>query len=609
MELRNGFSCYILILFALHAVPSFARLLFPYEQEQLTARQASRHQLFAFGKQSDRKPSSPRCKVGPEDREWPSLRVWDLFNQTLGGALLAPSPIASVCHYDSGHYNETGCEYVLDNTLGLRLSSTEDPTAIMTPWLAGRTCDPTTDPTTPCTQGGYPHFVVNATTVAQMQLAINFARNANLRLVIKNTGHDFNGKSAGRGALSIWTRHMKGIQFLPRRSVPNAAKVALGVQASEAYEATKKAGVTIVGGEGATVGIAGGFVLGGGHSPLSGLYGMGADHILSLEVITADGRFVSADATHNSDLFWALSGGGPGTFGLVTSITFGLKPRLPVSVVRTEFASGGNVTLESFWKGVRAYFDLILPSVDEGLYSYFSIFPSPDGPSFRLKPFFAPKKTIDETNAILEPFYGRLRELGIEFTPNTTHHDNYVDAWDEGFDLDPVGFPGQIGSRLFPRENFEDAELYNRTFDAIRNNTDEGHILLGFSLGPTLERGGNPDNSVNPYWRNTVLHAWTGTTWSGEATVQQISDIRERFNRVTLQQWRDVAPNSGCYLNEAYVDEPNWQDAYYGSVYPRLYQIKQKYDPYGLFYAITGVGSEDWENNTPDGLPTANGHI
>ena len=89
-------------------------------------------------------------------------------------------------------------------------------------------------------------------------------------------------------------------------------KLGLGVQAFEIYAAAKEAGVTMVGGEGATVGVVGGYVLGGGHSPVSGIYGMGADQVLSMQVITADGRFVTADQAENSDLFWALCGGGGG---------------------------------------------------------------------------------------------------------------------------------------------------------------------------------------------------------------------------------------------------------------------------------------------------------
>lgn len=145
-----------------------------------------------------------------------------------------------------------------------------------------------------CTIGGYPYYVVKATNVAQIQLAVNLARNLNLRLVIKNTGHDFAGKSSGAGALSIWTHHLNSIKYLPAYKssayTGKAMKVGSGVQATEIYAAAKANGVTIVGGEGETVGVAGGYIQGGGHSPLAGIYGLAADSALEFDVVTADGR-------------------------------------------------------------------------------------------------------------------------------------------------------------------------------------------------------------------------------------------------------------------------------------------------------------------------------
>jgi FAD/FMN-containing dehydrogenase len=113
---------------------------------------------------------------------------------------------------------------------------------------------PTTNPADSCTLGGYPSYAVAVTNVAQIQLAINLARNANLRLVVKNNGHDFNGKSAGAGALSIWTHKLNQIQYLPKFTQGSytgpAIKLASGVQAIDVYTAANQHGVTVVGGEG-----------------------------------------------------------------------------------------------------------------------------------------------------------------------------------------------------------------------------------------------------------------------------------------------------------------------------------------------------------------------
>lgn len=122
--------------------------------------------------------------------------------------------------------------------------------------------------------------------VAQIQLAVNFARNLNLRLVVKNTGHDFNGRSSGAGALSIWTHHLKDLEFYESYTTQNysgpAIKAGSGVQSFEIYEFADANGVVAVGGEGETVGWGGGYIAGGGHSPLSSVYGMAADQVCSL---------------------------------------------------------------------------------------------------------------------------------------------------------------------------------------------------------------------------------------------------------------------------------------------------------------------------------------
>lgn len=148
---------------------------------------------------------------------------------------------------------------------------------------------------TTCTVGGYPEYAVAVTNVAQVQLAVNLARNLNLRLVIKNTGHDFGAKSTGKGALSIWTHILKQIKFFSNYNQNGytgpAFKLGAGVQAYEVYEAAYQNGVTLVGGEGASVGVMGGYVTGGGHSPLSSLYGMAADQVWLSETLRVQSEF------------------------------------------------------------------------------------------------------------------------------------------------------------------------------------------------------------------------------------------------------------------------------------------------------------------------------
>lgn len=122
----------------------------------------------------------------------------------------------------------------------------------MFPVYEGYTCLPAVDPPGTCTQGGYSSYAVNVSNVAQVQLALNFARQTNVRLVVRNTGHDYNGRSTGAGALSVWTHHLKDITFVSDYESPDyngpVMKVGAGVQGFDVNEAADKHGVTALGG-------------------------------------------------------------------------------------------------------------------------------------------------------------------------------------------------------------------------------------------------------------------------------------------------------------------------------------------------------------------------
>ena len=100
-----------------------------------------------------------------------------------------------------------------------------------------------------CTLGGYPEYAVNITAVAQLQLAINFARNSNIRLVVKNTGHCYLGKSSGAGSLSVWLHNLRDIKFLEDfEGKGSAFRAAAGVRVLEMYQAAEANGVSVQGG-------------------------------------------------------------------------------------------------------------------------------------------------------------------------------------------------------------------------------------------------------------------------------------------------------------------------------------------------------------------------
>lgn len=461
-------------------------------------------------------------------------------------------------------------------------------------------------------------YTVNASNVAQIQAAVNFARNTGVRLVVKNTGHDFSGKSGGAGSLSVWTHYLKDIAYISSYNDATtnysgpAFKAGAGVEAYEIYAAARDQGLVVVGGEGQTVGVMGGYIQGGGHSPLSSIYGMAADQVLNYEVVTADGRFVTANAQENPELFWALRGGGGSTYGIVTSVVAKAHPDMQVTASTFSYTNT-NISDESFWAGFRAYMDYFPANANAGTYSYFFILPSSTvtgGLTFLMQPFFAPNKTLAETQAILDPWFTDLSGLGIDILPKTEHYSSFWDAWNASFPLEVVEKTHVASSsRLWPRRNWDNSSVLNATFEAIKANAVAGLTIIAFNQAPTWANGGYQHTSVNPAWRDTVCHMLSSVNWLNNATTSEIMTARHNFTYGYMQRWRDLSPGAGCYLGESDRMEPDFQWAFYGSFYPKLLELKKRFDPRNVLWAATAVGSEFFEVRSVDGLPNENGKL
>ncbi|KAF5872124.1 putative fad binding domain protein [Botrytis fragariae] len=581
---------------------------------------ASMQALFTFGNASSVDASSiassrSACKVFPGDAEWPADDVWDIFNDLLGGALIKTIPIASSC-YNDWNYNADKCAFVTDNWTNSTMHE-EDPTSMMSPIYQGLTCMPTTDPTATCTLGAYPAYAVNATNVAQIQLAVNFARNTGIRFVVKNTGHEFSGKSGGAGALSVWTHWLQDIRYegaeFTDADFPYTGPAftsGSGVVGVDIMKAASEQGMVVVGGEARDVGVLGGYIQGGGHGPMTSVYGLAADQVISARIITADGRFVTASSTENTDLFWALRGGGPASWGVATSLTIKAYPTTPVTVVTFTFASGGNVTDDAFWLGVRAYWESFITFNNAGIYSYFFVFPPAafGVDYFIMSPFWAPNHTQAETEALLAPWFGKLTALGIDFTPVYNTYDTLYEGWDASFAQETVGSDDAIvGSRLFLQEYLEDEATFNATFDAwsgsSRNNAS---LLVGFNINAPNVAG--VDNAVLPAWRKTTLHTMQGTSWTDPTNFTTMASARAKLSELQLA-WKAVTPGTGAYLGECDIEEVDWQHNFYGVNYDRLLSIKDATDPWSLFWTKTGVGSEVASVVSNDAIPDENGRL
>ncbi|MEU3276426.1 FAD-binding oxidoreductase [Streptomyces antibioticus] len=184
--------------------------------------------------------------------------------------------------------------------------------------------------------------------------AVRFARELDLPIAVRGGGHSVAGSALGDGAVVIDLRHMRTVTVDPEA---RTARIAGGATMSDLDRACEPHALATTGGRASTTGV-GGFVLGGGTGWLDRCHGLAVDNLLGVDLVTADGRRVRADADDDTDLFWALHGGG-GNFGVATSLTLRLH-ELP------EFAIALLLYLPEFGReATRTYRDVIATAPDE----------------------------------------------------------------------------------------------------------------------------------------------------------------------------------------------------------------------------------------------------
>ena len=326
------------------------------------------------------------------------------------------------------------------------------------------------------------------------------------------------------------------------------------------------------------------------------LFGTGADQIVALEVVLASGRFVTATQTVNSDLYWAMLGGGGGTFGIITSAVVKVHPKIPVTASTWTIMTSESVSVNAFWELVKFFWDSFPAYNEAKTYSWGSLMKlAPETYMWAMSPFFATNMSIAEYEELVAPLYQKATELNITLAANTTHYDTLYQAYQATFGTYNyrIGGAGAIpGNRLLPTENWKDEEIRNQTFAAVQNAVEKA-VVLNLYHQHTADEQDKGINSVNPAFRNlqAQLVAIGGVT---DMTAVGWKAGDDALNNEVMAPLRKVSPAGGAYGNEANIGEPDWQQAFWGENYPRLLELKKKYDPTELFYVHHGVGSEGW---------------
>lgn len=153
-------------------------------------------------------------------------------------------------------------------------------------------------------------------------------------------------------------------------------------------------------------------------------------------VVLANGRFITATATENPDVYWMLRGGGGSTIGVVTSLTVKAYPQLPTTTVIFNFTVADTPGPDAFWAAYESYLNNFKTFVDAGTYGYFFLeasayeigtdYPGCPDLYFRMNSFVAPNMTIAETQELLAPWLNTLDSLNIKYTPWYNFADNLL---------------------------------------------------------------------------------------------------------------------------------------------------------------------------------------
>lgn len=473
-------------------------------------------------------------------------------------------------------------------------------------------------------------LVVAAESAADVAAAVGFAREHGARLVIKGTGHDFLGRSCAPGSLMIWTHRMREVtvhdDFVPAGSpageagVP-AITVGAGTRWLEAYQALLPYGRYVQGGECVTVGAAGGFTQGGGFGTLSRRYGTAAGNMLEAEVVLASGEIVTANATQHPDLFWALRGGGGGTFGVVTRLTLATHAA-PQTLGRVS----GTITASSDadFRGLLGRLAPLLAALCDDHWGEHVTFACTNVAEFGLVAADLPD---NELQALWAPFLDWVRarpeayrcdvrahtgpfalwdhEVRSQLAPGSICHDDRPGAppgryWDASHQYEVSWYLHAFQSQWLPRSLLDTPEtLADTLFRASRPlglRLDFKKALSG-AAASALAR--DRATAINPAVFDAAALAlcasWEERAYPGVPGHEPDPERAQAGQRAVAEVMniiRAVAPEAGSYVNETDYHQPGWQRSFWGANYTRLLEIKHTYDPGNLFRVHHGVGSE-----------------
>lgn len=405
-----------------------------------------------------------------------------------------------------------------------------------------------------------PAVIARCVGTADVVDALAFAIKNNLEIAVRGGGHNVAGRAVCDDGLMIDLSLMKGTWVDPQRGLIRAEG---GVTWGEFNRATQLHGLATTGGAVSSTGVAG-LTLGGGFGFLMGKYGLTIDNLVSVELVTADGKVVQASRESNPELFWGLRGGG-GNFGIATSFEFQLHPVGPI-------VHGGRIVYPfDAAKDMLRFYCNVTSDIDDELTVLAGLTHPPDGSGRKLAAMLVGHcGSPDDAFKALEPIknfgspiaddlgpieYSQLNQMLDPGVPELDLYywkacfveklsDNVIDILDKQFKCCP-----SPKSKLFI-EHFHGAAIQPNSSDMAYPHRDAGYSIL-------------------------IISQWTD------------SDHNERNIEWARQTYDRLTPYSRNAAYSNYMDDDESMARVkqaFGDNFSRLQKLKDKYDPTNLFH-------------------------
>jgi len=415
-----------------------------------------------------------------------------------------------------------------------------------------------------------PAIIARCRDVADVIQAVKFGREEGLDIAIRGGGHNGGGLGSVDRGLMIDLSLIRGVRIDPASKIGVAAA---GCQLGDYDHAAQAFGLATPAGIISTTGV-GGLTLGGGIGHITRKYGLTIDNLLSVDMVLADGSFVTASADSNRDLFWAVRGGG-GNFGVVTSFTFKLHP------------VGTVVAGPTFWpieqaEEVLKWYREFLPEAPEELNGFFAFLTVPPGPPFPENLWLKKMAAVmwcylgsqEEADRLLAPArkVGKMAMYGLQPMPFA--------AWQSAFDgVYPPGHQWYWRADFVKEIDDEAVAAHVKNANKLPTPQSTMHLYpidgaaskVGASETPWAYRDGK--------WAEVIVGV--------DPDPSKAKTLRDW----TVSYWEDLHPYSmgGAYVNFMMDEGQERVQATYRENYGRLASIKARYDPKNLFHVNQNI--------------------